>query len=542
MIKKTFLLISIFLLIIPFISAESFYHNRTLSSSDSVTQGFGFGFKVNTTGLFNNVTRVNLVTATRAYLYNGSTLETISSNLSGDTFLFNNITLLPNINYTILMCSAGSAYTRYYLASVPTWPLVANNNSIGFNWTYQATAATCGNAPTTSGGEIYNIQAIGFTGYTTLSNFTITGSDYYTGTILNNLSVTISNYTTTLNYTTSSGNITTTINASQGRLMNVTVSSNDNGGYFNQTYINWNTSFLLIANLSQSVNTFTAIEKITNRSITGASFYTNYLTNGTHYMRAQNYNLTSYRSGYYNNTVLYTANALNITSYNMTLFNQTINISARNSLNGTSINTFNLSVYNSTYGFIETYINVSNSIILNLTSGIVYTIVVNASNYLGNTTNFSSSSNTSNFSVSLVANNQVYLAFYDEQTLNSVTQVNFTIVGSTYGQVGFTGSSNNFTLSNLLSDTYEIRYFQMGGNSSNPTLTGGNYTIRSYFFSVPLVAGSQNNISLYMLRTDNATSFVLYATDTYNQPKSGLTASLLRRYVSTTSHNIMLLK
>lgn len=78
--------------------------------------------------------------------------------------------------------------------------------------------------------------------------FVITAADRYDSTELSNLTVTISNSTMTLTNKTGSGSLTYT-DISNG-IYDITIASNQSGGYFNRTYANYNVSVNLVAELT----------------------------------------------------------------------------------------------------------------------------------------------------------------------------------------------------------------------------------------------------------------------------------------------------
>lgn len=355
-------------------------------------------------------------------------------------------------------------------------------------------------------------------------NVSITLTDFYTSASLTNFSATAVNSSGyQYNGTTTTGTLndwTYTFLTTTAGLWNITLASTENGGYFSRTLLNQNVSSAITSTLAQSDITFYGVEKVTNNNISGMTFSTQYLTNTTHYMRAQSYVVNSSKSGYYNATMTYTPTALltaTVPFYNIS--NQSLNLTVRYLLNNSAVPSFTVYVANSTYGFSESYSVTGSQITLNLTSNIGYTISVNVTNAFSNTTSFISAYNQSNLTVYVASTTQLNVFFFDEETLQAVSNVNYTVVGSTYALNGST-ANNNINFSALNNDNYEIRYTQ----------NGGNYTSRSYFIRIPLTTASESNISLYLLKVNISTTFTLYVTDKYDLPKPNLTVSLLRRY------------
>ena len=154
-----------------------------------------------------------------------------------------------------------------------------------------------------------------------------------------NQSINISSFSAIINgtlYNTTTGTITTNINSSLAEIYNITIFSNENGGYFNKTYINYTTSSNLTTYMYQAEANINVYVKILNYTIsfTNASIFTNpqqsvINSNQKFYLRA-NQNITiRTTAGYgyfvYTNFTLqpYFNGILNITNvYNQSLIVQ----------------------------------------------------------------------------------------------------------------------------------------------------------------------------------------------------------------------------
>lgn len=357
-----------------------------------------------------------------------------------------------------------------------------------------------------------------------ITNITLSAYNLYTNTSINSFCVNITgNYTCTTNGTAT----ITTILSNSTQLWSVQYLSNESGGYFNETYTSVNVSSNVNKSMAQNVYSFYAVEKVTGVNLTGFNFSsvrgsTTYAINQTHYLSNGTYNITPFKSGYYNISVPVTAtNYFNSTQNISGVYNQSLNLTVKYLLNLSNVQAFSVVIYSTLYNWSESFNVTGAQINLNLTSNINYSIIVNVTDTFGNSTTFMSALNQSNLTVYVGSTTQFNLYFFDENTLAGVNNVNYTIVGSTYAYNGSTGTgSNNANFTGLQNDNYEIRYTQ----------NGGNYTYRSYFVNVPLTSTAFANLSLYMLPVSNATDFILTATDSYNQPQAGFTVSLLRRY------------
>jgi hypothetical protein len=125
--------------------------------------------------------------------------------------------------------------------------------------------------------EVNELYTTGFPG-----NFSITAKEYFTDAIINNFNVTVDGTT----YATTTGQVITGINSSQGAEFDVTLTS---PGYVTRIYTAWNTSSSLAGVLYPNNNVdFNFVDEVSLEPVLNVSYQvigvessTNYVTNGT---------------------------------------------------------------------------------------------------------------------------------------------------------------------------------------------------------------------------------------------------------------------
>lgn len=214
-----------------------------------------------------------------------------------------------------------------------------------------------------------------FTTAATINNFTITTTDFYTNNSINNFSAQLNGVT----YSTTNGTIVTNLLSNATSLYQINVSSTQNGGYFNKTYNSVNLSSALAATLAQSSVTFSAKDIITNATISGATFNTTLLTNGTHYFNAASYNVSAVASGYYTQTIQYNATALSTATYTYYLTpTYTLNLSSNTYGTAPRLLRYSADVTNAQYSYTITKTSTDGTLQFNLTPSILYNITIYA--------------------------------------------------------------------------------------------------------------------------------------------------------------------
>lgn len=125
-----------------------------------------------------------------------------------------------------------------------------------------------------------------------VTNFSITATDNFTTASLSNFSVTISNGVLSYNLSTTSGTITTPVLSNSTSLWNISISSNQSGGYHNRTILNQNVSG---ASVGIPLDKYFRLYNVT---------YTGYVTyNGSNFTRTLNYTLIYTCPSFSNTTI-----------------------------------------------------------------------------------------------------------------------------------------------------------------------------------------------------------------------------------------------
>lgn len=147
-----------------------------------------------------------------------------------------------------------------------------------------------------------------------------------------------------------------------------------------------------------------------------------------------------------------------------------------------------------------------------------YTVTINATGFITNSTSFEYLGGQKLVVTSLYPANEIFFNFLDENTREPVQNVTYELISTSYADIRNTTSGQG-SFEGLPSGDYEIKY------------NSGGYNQRSYFFSVPLVNNQESNFTMYLINTSDATSFILTVTDQQNVPIDNSIVSLLRYYV-----------
>lgn len=402
--------------------------------------------------------------------------------------------------------------------SARTYQIKINNIFVGLNYSMGGTSTGFDNirlwntASSTMWQIVDNITII-YDPSVISSNITLSAKDFYTSAGLTNFSAIIDNY----QYNTTTGTITLPYLTNATRLFNITYLSTQNGGYFNNSYLDLNlSSGSHQGSIYQSIISFVALEKYTNITLSGFTFNTSYLTNATHYMAAGSYNVSAVKSGYRTETQQITVTPFEVSTRYFSVSNTSLNISFVQQATGTVLSGWSLRLQNYYYNVDETYNVSGTNFILNLTTGINYTLTLNKANYTENISYYTPTLSAHNYTVYTAKYNQLFVTFRDEETLSAITGVTWSLISASNSLNGTTSTVLN--LDNLTENEYELRY------------SATNYTPRSYFVNIPIIDPSAANLTVYSLKNTSAFQFTLYVTDNYELPQPNLKVSLLRRY------------
>lgn len=362
-------------------------------------------------------------------------------------------------------------------------------------------------------------------------NLTLTAKDIYTNNALTNFSATIDGY----QYNTTIGTITLPYLSNATRLFNVTYSSTQNGGYFNITELNLNlssgTDEGLLWQSELYPNTLSEIMTNTNLTNSGGT-----ITLGTQTINnsagqffklsANNYSARVLLNGYYPmNTSLISVPALSNYTFNISgFYNQSVNVTAKYALNSSTINVFNVSLYNQALGYYNNYNTSTGIILIPSLANYNYVIALNSSIIMSSPVSFISAYNQSNVSLLGYSAISFNLQFVDEINSSPMSGVYFEVLGSVYS-ASLVATNSTYSLISLPATDYQIRY-------------GINSTVlrpRSYVFRIPLTTTDQANITLKTLTQNSSALFDYVFQDNNAKPLTNSFMELQRFYTSSTS-------
>lgn len=353
-----------------------------------------------------------------------------------------------------------------------------------------------------------------------LTNKSFYAYDFYTNASLTNFSITDQ-------FGNSSSTTTGLLNASlyhvfnQSLTYNITYSSTQNGGYFNQSYTNVAVSSSVNKSLAQSVITFQAREKITGNLIASANFTTTALTNVTHYMNAATWNVTASKSGYFNTSQDVTIAALSIATVNITnLSNAKLNLTARNNITLMPVTTFTAEIIALSYSNYSWSESISGGSQISLLNG-TYQVTVRASGYAPSVKNITVAGSlfTTNSTFDLYAENSIYFTIYNATSL-AIVNTTTTLV-QIFGPSTVINSTTNGTLfvNNLTPGEYNVTVSASGYETAQYTVTIGN--------------NSFQNLNVYLETTTTNSAVFTTLDDDTSQPIQNVLTTIEKRVNGT---------
>ena len=393
--------------------------------------------------------------------------------------------------------------------------------------------------------------------------FTITATDTYDGSSLNNLTVTVFNSSNQFNYNTENGTIiisnkTGVVLAFNRSLYNLSIAVNDSGGYFNKSFGSINITdggnftpdlyqavLYITAKdvLNNSVGDFLASVPLQNAQAQASSGEpgiicvpsTNCSGTSILYLRAQNYNITGNKTlaasmpnyGFLNTTSNITINAKDSVNIELEFYSNILTINATSIINNDKILNFDIN----TVGIDVTFNNIQSTttgqIQLNLMGG-NYNLSFGGVNY-SNTykvININSSDIHPNFTFTPYVYNSVNISIFDEilgraaNFFNSKI-VNIELVSDIFSQ-NYTTTTGTFYADLLSPSDYRITY------------SSADYGKRDYYFN--LENKTHNDIELYLLSNTNSTDVTFTIVDNTGAAIENATINLKRYYVDTNSY------
>lgn len=372
--------------------------------------------------------------------------------------------------------------------------------------------------------------------------FNFVATDYIDNTTLTNFKLIINNQSMNSTYDSSNGtlNISTLPNSiaqfPYGRY-NISLSSNQSGGYFNRTFDNFLISTNAFSlNLWQALLYVNASEFIFGTSIPnlGAKFNSSQLINisnssgfATLILRAGDFNITVNSTPYQNNTVTITLSALEERILTVNLSSILLKINTTIVTTGLGISNFNINTLRNSSDYSDNRTT---------TNGVIYVPLVNGS-YLFQFTSSSAGSQNATFSVNTTS-------YYPNYTflIYTINSVNFSIFDEFLGKPNKILSNVTLELvSNTFSQNYTTTngslYLDLNPESYRISYSAGNYRKRSYYFS--LNNGSHADIDLYLLSVGNGTLTTFSFVDELSDPAVNQTVQALRYYISNNGYLVV---
>lgn len=411
---------------------------------------------------------------------------------------------LDNKNFTALIQNTANGWVNAGNGSTNNKTI--NNQSIRYGFVWNGGAANC----------MKNIAIVGIVATPDATNFSITLSDQYDSSAINNFSAEIGG----TNYTTTTGTITTNILSNDTSLYNIFLfnAKNNQGFYFNKTYTNHNVSSNLAGTLPQTDIKVLAYSKITNTSLSGdinISGTDKGNTNESIYFTAAGYTLTYSNGSWYPKNQAYTFTALENKTVVITgVYNQIINISGANITGGEVIanpygrinsTTFNENYNASAVNYYEFQGETSQ----------LYTIGFNATNYASNLPNaiqaINSASRYYKANFTLYRDKSIYFYVRDIVTGHLLNYSNITLNGAV---------NYNFNLFNMSTFQYNL-------NTGTYTVTAIAAGYGSASGTTEIKTGSLDNQTFYL--SADPTTVAIYVRNPYNQYIEGANVTLIRQ-------------
>jgi hypothetical protein len=351
----------------------------------------------------------------------------------------------------------------------------------------------------------------------------LTANNVFDGSKIQEFSATISNSTYSQDASTTTGTILF-IDIVRG-LYDINISSEDNGGYFNRTYTDFNATNNLVAELHQAVVYYSAVRRGTdvdvipfNASVPGAFNQSNSTGGLRLYLNASSYTV-DLKSDDYNDI----AQSINLTpkstsSFTAEFYDINVSISVSSVINNIFLKNFTIELTGDSSVFSE---NLTADNVGNVTFSLgnnTYDIIIGATGYSPVTTSFyiGSESANPNITFSIYGLNAVNFSVYDEVTNEPMDETaNLFLVGSTYIRNAST-TNGLLYLQDLSAQEYRITYSASG------------FTERDYY--VTIENGTNRSIRLYLLSIENSTDTTVTVKDENVNEVDNATIKLLRHF------------
>lgn len=294
--------------------------------------------------------------------------------------------------------------------------------------------------------EITQLNTYSFSGYYPFGvNFSIVANDYYTLNSITNFSALVDTYV----YNTTSGSILTTLLLNNTLLHNITIISNQSGGYINITYLNYNISNLLKSFMWQAeayIGTLSELGTNTNLSndggtITAGSQIINNAAGQFFKLAIGNYSMQLLFPDYYPaNSSIYNVAALSNFTFDIpAIYNHSANFTVYNLIGNATIQNYTLTLLK-LYSLQQVQYNITNlaSVLLNVTTG-NYSYALSSPNFFTTQGYINFSNNASNQTL------YVYPAGYLQ--VNFINTANVSIIKNALGTILLQNLTNQVNFS-----------------------------------------------------------------------------------------------
>lgn len=434
-----------------------------------------------------------------------------------------NGTLLDSkiIGWTPNLCSGATGASCGVTLGARRWNLAGGNGFPGsindarvLNGTVLTPAQISYYYNSTSGVERLQLEEDAIT------NFSISANNLFNSSAIQVFNATVNGTF----YSTTNGLLYTGIPLSSGQILNISVKARRHFDY-NTTY---NVSSSLTANMYEAKLTISAKNIISNTSVSGNFSSGTQKNETTLFLNEGNMNITFSRAGYYNLSKIVSVTALTDIGYNFTgVYDQYINITARETISGSAINTFNVTVEltNTSYSGYTTAIGTTNgNVIIPSITG-KYEITIDNPSYELKTVTVNSSGVYTAYQFSLFTTNSIALSFYNEvtNTILNGTAVSVELIGSYFAE-NYTTTNGTLFVDLITPSEYTIRYSASG------------FGERFYFFN--LQNRTTNNITLYLLSQSNLTEITATVIDESIQNVEDAYIKVLKYNINTNSYEL----
>lgn len=542
---KKIIIVMIFLLALPSVFADIYYPpvnelpGWTLGSAS--TWGSGEWVGMNTTitnqsiGMYNftNVTKDSLSQATTAAIFEKNSTPSsprCTATFSGDVAKFTNCYVNLSISRDYVVASKGA--NGWDSRATGASPFVVTGKQV--NWVYGLFESGGAWTENNLARSLTGMWGFGFN--VTLgpppspANLTITCSDYFDSSSISNCTANIYGQGQNFNQTTGNGTILI-VNVTENKNYNITISSNQSGGYITNYYYDINiTQQTLATKLWQAVIYVNASELITLNPLLSFGIRVNSsstinISNSTGFatlrLKKGTFNVTGNITPYFNSTSeAFTLSPFDERYVNLTFFSSMLRIDARSVINGSYIGAFTIQLNSTSYTYFANSSTTNGNATFNLINGTYLFSIYSSSLATQNASiSFLQTNSYPNYTFSIATINSINISIYDEfigkpnklfvpvtlEVVGDVSGANYTINGSGYIDL-------------LVPSNYRISF------------SASNYPKRDYYTTI--VNGTHQDIELYLLSTGNSTDLTFTIEDENVRPVANATIKLLRYYVN----------